>query len=664
MKRANSVADALNTGSALLDFGGNLPKVAIPLDGDFGGEPGPPGAGVPAGGEALQVVRKNAANTTTEWADVNKSLIGLHNVDNTSDVNKPVSNATQIALGGKADKTELSTKADLVGGKIPVAQLPATGIVTDSSVAAQVNSPETGAEIDGRITTRATPLVQPIVADYIASSQVVVDAAAAAVDANPKIAELEAAKWLRGTLSGTVSLNDLVTPGYYAASQAVANTFSPALPEAAQGPGILEVLYSGPSYVIQRWTAIGTNMARKWERQKFGAVWSSFRPVEWVAGFVPDGSDWNTVTTPGLYTLDSFSKAATMKNLPPTITSTFAGTIEVLPINADRVIQRATEYATRYAQTGRTWTRTQNNTGTFPEWEITSQEDAPQRASLTTIGDSLTAGGDIGGAWSESEKWPTILAGLIPATVRNLGRSGDTTDEMMLRLGIYAPYFTAPNIPASGSVVVTTTQKFGVRINRPFAGILAGVVGTLTSTGPETWEFTRTTAGSAVPITGPVKFVSSAAGVDSDTLTLWMGRNDFSYGSKLLEQTMADHVVASHARVLEWMRPRYKHVMIAGVTTAKNEKSGSVNHTAITEVNTRLRTMFPGKFADVQRYLVNDCLSDAGLTPTAEDLAATAAGEIPPQLYAPNDDIHFSKTTAATLASHFFAPYLLGKGWV
>lgn len=190
MKRANTVADALNTGSVLLDFGGNLPKVPIPLDGDFGGEPGPPGAGVPSGGSALQVVRKNAANTTTEWADVNKSLIGLHNVDNTSDVNKPVSNATQIALGGKADKTELNNKADLVGGKIPVAQLPATGIVTDSSVAAQVNSPETGAEIDGRITTQATPLVQPIVADYIASSQVVVDAAAAAVNANPKIVEI------------------------------------------------------------------------------------------------------------------------------------------------------------------------------------------------------------------------------------------------------------------------------------------------------------------------------------------------------------------------------------------------------------------------------------------------------------------------------------------
>ena len=36
---------------------------------------------------------------------VNKSTVGLGNVDNTSDVNKPISTATQTALNGKLDKT-------------------------------------------------------------------------------------------------------------------------------------------------------------------------------------------------------------------------------------------------------------------------------------------------------------------------------------------------------------------------------------------------------------------------------------------------------------------------------------------------------------------------------------------------------------------------------
>lgn len=47
--------------------------------------------------------------------DVTKSDIGLSNVDNTSDANKPISTAVQTAL---------SSKADLVDGKVPSTQLP------------------------------------------------------------------------------------------------------------------------------------------------------------------------------------------------------------------------------------------------------------------------------------------------------------------------------------------------------------------------------------------------------------------------------------------------------------------------------------------------------------------------------------------------------------
>ena len=44
-----------------------------------------------------------------------KTLLSINNVDNTSDANKPISNATQTALNGKAD---------LSAGKVPGAQLP------------------------------------------------------------------------------------------------------------------------------------------------------------------------------------------------------------------------------------------------------------------------------------------------------------------------------------------------------------------------------------------------------------------------------------------------------------------------------------------------------------------------------------------------------------
>lgn len=73
------------------------------------GAPGPAGPGVPTGGTAFQMIRKNSAGTTTEWVTPTKSIVGLNNVDNTSDLNKPVSAATTSALNGKADKAELTT---------------------------------------------------------------------------------------------------------------------------------------------------------------------------------------------------------------------------------------------------------------------------------------------------------------------------------------------------------------------------------------------------------------------------------------------------------------------------------------------------------------------------------------------------------------------------
>ncbi|UTM47042.1 sialate O-acetylesterase [Glutamicibacter mysorens] len=192
MKRTNTVADALNTNLAQVDPGDGLPVIPIPLDGKMPGYPGPPGPGVPEGGTTGQLIEKTS-DGSTRWVDLTKSKVGLGNVDNTSDQNKPISEATQTALNAKASKIELDTKADLVSGKIPVVQIPVEATVTDANVAAQIDAPQTGAAIDARINAEVAPQVEQITADYIASDQAVIDAAVAAVDANPKIKELEAA---------------------------------------------------------------------------------------------------------------------------------------------------------------------------------------------------------------------------------------------------------------------------------------------------------------------------------------------------------------------------------------------------------------------------------------------------------------------------------------
>ncbi len=66
-------------------------------------------------------------------AGITAAMVGLGSVNNTSDAAKPVSTAQQTALNLKADAsavtTALASKADLVGGVIPTAQIPAVALV-------------------------------------------------------------------------------------------------------------------------------------------------------------------------------------------------------------------------------------------------------------------------------------------------------------------------------------------------------------------------------------------------------------------------------------------------------------------------------------------------------------------------------------------------------
>lgn len=63
------------------------------------------------------------------WQTLDKSAVSLGNVNNTSDLNKPISTAAQAAL---------DAKADLVGGVVPTAQLPSLAFNTAVTVASQV----------------------------------------------------------------------------------------------------------------------------------------------------------------------------------------------------------------------------------------------------------------------------------------------------------------------------------------------------------------------------------------------------------------------------------------------------------------------------------------------------------------------------------------------
>jgi len=112
------------------------PDVIIDVDVVAAGPAGEPGVGVPIGGTPGQVLAKiSGVDYNTEWVDqaaggdlvnsvngqtgtvvVTKTDVGLSNVDNTSDANKPISTLTQTALNTKEPTITAGTTAQYYRG--------------------------------------------------------------------------------------------------------------------------------------------------------------------------------------------------------------------------------------------------------------------------------------------------------------------------------------------------------------------------------------------------------------------------------------------------------------------------------------------------------------------------------------------------------------------
>ncbi len=117
-----------------------------------------------------------AAGTTAQyyrgdksWQTLDKTAVGLANVDNTSDANKPISTATQTALTGKASSTHTHAAADIASGTIAAARLPiatdsATGIAQLATGAETVTGTDTAkvvtpAGVKAALDAKTTPIV-------------------------------------------------------------------------------------------------------------------------------------------------------------------------------------------------------------------------------------------------------------------------------------------------------------------------------------------------------------------------------------------------------------------------------------------------------------------------------------------------------------------------
>ena len=236
-------------------------------------------------------------------------------------------------------------------------------------------------------------------------------------------------------------------------------------------------------------------------------------------------------------------------------------------------------------------------------------------------------------------------------------------------------------IPGSGTVTITAMStrflsQAGLTLTKQMDVLVNGVLCTVfkdngTYANPpgaftDVYTIGRKEAGDAVPV-APGTAIYTVNGINNrDKLQIiWPGRNDGP--SNLL--TVTKPAVAA---MVAYLSPLVRRYLIFGIVPAgypaTNEFIGSTRYNQIRAYNDDMLAtygdaMAGGMFFDMHRYLVDECLTDAGLTATSNDLA-DIANDVPPRQIVTQDTTGFHWTTAARqrIAAKI-NQILTAKGW-
>lgn len=274
--------------------------------------------------------------------------------------------------------------------------------------------------------------------------------------------------------------------------------------------------------------------------------------------------------------------------------------------------------------------------------------------SVCCWGDSLTAGSGISVAGKD---YPSQLVALAGRETYRASGSGQKSDQIAARAGAVPITLTVTGgvIPTSGSVACTGVapdfmNTSGGAMTLPV--VIAGVPGTMVWTTAGGYVFTP----SIYPVTPvaapPGTFCTpDLQGRDEWIWVPWMGRNNWY---------QPDTVKANIAATIAQIKTMVKRFIVLGVVNAGSEPIGSSGHTNITAINAYLAATYPDNFIDIRRYLIDHGLTDAGITPTSQDLADIANDVIPTSLRA--DDVH-GKDAYYLIVAQRVAAFIAAKGW-
>lgn len=291
--------------------------------------------------------------------------------------------------------------------------------------------------------------------------------------------------------------------------------------------------------------------------------------------------------------------------------------------------------------------------------EALDVEDKVSVLKFCFDGDSMTAGAGSGG--NPVTKWFNdllIVDGITNAEITNFGVGGETSVTICARQGGNPFVVTVDDgvIPTTATPVRVTLQPINGQPVRPmlqgvssWVGELNGLKGTLSIVKPNggsTWDeanyytFTRSTAGSQITANRPMEFHLDIARQNADAIhVIWIGQNGPS----------VDRAISDAKAMIERIEsPIKKYIVISKPTSTDADDAKYFEH-------------FGNRFIAARKYLVQYGLEDAGITPTEQDLTDISNGIVPTSLR--SDSVHWLAQGYQILAKLIFNR-MKNLGWI
>ena len=251
------------------------------------------------------------------------------------------------------------------------------------------------------------------------------------------------------------------------------------------------------------------------------------------------------------------------------------------------------------------------------------------------------------------------VAHSVGATYHDGGKGAEQGESTAARIGATPVRVTLPDnlIPESGPVTATEATVPGNNFIKPYEVTIAGVHGLMESVAND-WTFTRTTPGDPVPVEPgtPVEPVLGHAMRDAVNL-LNIGKNTFRDD----RPWATEQIITLTDDAFDWLSPLQKKSLVIGHYVNRDEADDSIERQQIMDVMAHQKARYGRLYVDLYALVTTNLAWEyTGLTPTTEDLALQARGNLPPSLT--NDGGHLNDVGYRAFAA-FLLDHMISLGW-